>query len=86
MTTAAQPKGWFARLLHPLFEASLVLKGLFASLEAVAGLGLLYFPGETVQRFTDWLARVQIAHHPEEHMAAAAQRLTSWLSVPSEHF
>jgi uncharacterized membrane protein len=86
MHAAAQPKGWFARLLHPLFEASLVLKGVFAVFEAAAGLGLLWFPGDAVQRFTDWLTRVQIAHHPEEHMTVAAQRLASGMSVPSEHF
>ena len=41
------------RLLHWLFEASLAIKGLLTSAEAMAGLGLLLTPNRLVARFGD---------------------------------
>lgn len=39
------------RLLHWLFEASLAIKGLLTSLEALAGLGLIVTPNPLIARF-----------------------------------
>ncbi|MCX7299483.1 MAG: DUF2127 domain-containing protein [Rhodobacterales bacterium] len=76
----------FGRWLHILFEASLVFKGALATLEALAGLGLLLAPNERILAFVDWLTRAQIAHDRSEPMTTWAAEIAQSFSIQSQHF
>ncbi len=54
------------RLLHRLFEASLLIKGLFAGLELLAGLAFFATPGSTIIAFLDWLTAPELARDPRD--------------------
>ena len=75
-----------ARLLHRLFEASLVVKGLLAGAETLAGLGLLVTSGGLVRRFVDGLTRYEIAEDPTDRLATAARHYAEALSFQTQHF
>lgn len=74
------------RWLHLLFEASLVIKGILAASEALAGVGLLIAPNDRLLRFVDWLTRHQIAHDRTEPMTNWAARAVQGLSIETQHF
>lgn len=74
------------RLLHWLFEASLAIKGLLTSLEALAGLGLIVTPNPLVARFVYWVSHYQIAEHPEDTLASWTLRAVQQFPVPTQHF
>jgi uncharacterized membrane protein len=88
LTDLAAParRSRFQRLLHPLFEASLVVKGGLAGLEALAGLGLLLTANHFIHGFVDWLSTAQIADAPHDRLALAMRALTEGLSIQSQHF
>lgn len=75
-----------ARWLHDLFEASLVLKGALAMVEALAGLVLWLLPHDGVPRLVHWLAEIQLVHHRVETMAAWAEARAAEFSISSQHF
>ena len=75
-----------ARFLHPLFEASLVVKGALAASEGLAGLGLLITTNARILAFVDWLTRSEIVQDPQDKMALVARHLTEGLSIQSQHF
>ncbi len=79
------PRSW-ARWLHELFEASLILKGLFALAEAGAGLGLLVTSNHRITAFVDWLTRNELAQDPGDWMARMAEHLVAGLSIETQHF
>lgn len=74
------------RLLHWLFEASLAIKGLLTSLEALAGLGLIVTPNPLVARFVFWVTHFQIAEHPDDTLASWTLRAVQQFPVPTQHF
>jgi uncharacterized membrane protein len=74
------------RLLHRLFEASLAIKGLLTSAEALAGLGLLLTPNALVARFVYWVTHFQIAEHPDDTLASWTLRAVQQFPVPTQHF
>jgi uncharacterized membrane protein len=74
------------RLLHWLFEASLAIKGLLTSAEALAGLGLLLTPNPLVARFVYWITHFQIAEHPTDTLATWTLRAMQSFPVPTQHF
>lgn len=74
------------RLLHWLFEASLAIKGLLTSLEALAGLGLVVTPNPLVARFVYWVTHYQIAEHPDDTLASWTLRAVQQFPVPTQHF
>jgi uncharacterized membrane protein len=75
-----------ARLLHWLFEASLVIKGLLTSAESVAGLGLLIAPNVLVARLVYWLTHFEITDQPTDTMASWTLRAVEQFPVSTQHF
>lgn len=75
-----------ARWLHRLFEASLVIKGVLATLEALSGLGLLLTANHRIVALVDWLTRYEIAEGPQDGLATWVQRHAELLSMQSQHF
>lgn len=82
----AGPRKGTGRVLHQLFEASLALKGLFAGLEGIAGLGLLLTPGGAILHFVDWLTRAELAEDPQDLMAALVLRLADGMAADAQGF
>ncbi len=74
------------RLLHWLFEASLVIKGLLCSAEAVAGLGLLFTPNPLVARLVFWLTHLEITERPTDSLASWTRRAVEQFPVGTQHF
>lgn len=75
-----------ARWLHRLFEASLLVKGILASAEALSGLGLLLTSNAHIVTLVDWLTRYEIAEYPRDRMASWVERHAELLSIQSQHF
>lgn len=74
------------RLLHWLFEASLVIKGALCSAETLAGLGLLVFPNAMIARLVFWLTHYEIAEHPTDKLATWTQRAVEQFPVSVQGF
>lgn len=74
------------RVRHWLFEASLVIKGINAGLEALAGMGLWLTPHMAFAHLADWLTRNQLAQDADEPMAVWAGHLLQHLSIQTQHF
>jgi uncharacterized membrane protein len=80
------PYGRLSRWLHLLFEASLVIKGLFAAGETFSGLGLLLTPHGLVLTFWAWLTNHQLTQDPNDAMAVWFQNLADTFPVHLQHF
>ncbi len=74
------------RLLHRLFEASLLIKGLFAGLELLAGLAFFATPGSTIIAFLDWLTAPELAQDPRDLLAQTLLSAAQNLSIETQHF
>ncbi|MFV0301794.1 MAG: DUF2127 domain-containing protein, partial [Paracoccus sp. (in: a-proteobacteria)] len=72
--------------LHWLFEASLLLKGIFAALESLAGAALLFVTHGAILGLVDWLTRNELIEDPADPLAADAMRLAERFSADSQHF
>ena len=72
--------------LHWLFEASLMLKGIFAALESLAGLALLFTANATIQGWIDWLTHNEMIEDPTDPLAARILRLATRFDAGSQHF
>ncbi|MCX7889263.1 MAG: DUF2127 domain-containing protein [Rhodobacteraceae bacterium] len=83
---AAIRRSALGRWLHWLFGASLVIKGLLASAEALAGLGLLLTPNDTILRFVAWLTRHEIAQDPTDPMATWMRHAAEAFPGSTQHF
>jgi uncharacterized membrane protein len=83
---ASTRKPWTARILHWLFEASLVIKGLLTGAESLAGLGLLLVPNAMVARLVYWLTHYEIAEDPTDTMAAWTRRAVENFPIGTQHF
>jgi uncharacterized membrane protein len=81
MTTAR-----LARLLHGLFDGTLIVKAALATLEAAAGLGLWLTPNANVHAFVAWLTRNQLAHEPNERAVQWIAQAAAGFSVQSQQF
>jgi uncharacterized membrane protein len=75
-----------ARVLHWLFEASLVIKGLLCSAETMAGIGLLLTPNAMIARLVYWLTHYEIAEDPTDTLAAWTQRAMEGFPVSTQGF
>jgi uncharacterized membrane protein len=80
------PASRLGKWLHWLFEASLVLKGLFAAGESLGGLGLLLTPNMTIINFVGWLTRHNLTQQPDADMAQWVQHLTQAFPIQVQHF
>jgi len=74
------------RWLDRLFGASLLVKGVLAAAEAIAGLGLLFTPNAAIQRLVGWLTRNEISHDPTDPMAVWVLGAAELFTVPTQHF
>jgi uncharacterized membrane protein len=75
-----------ARGLHKLFQASLLFKGILASAEALAGLGLFFTSNPAILHYVAWLTRHEIAEDATDTMAVLAQKSVEALSLQTQHF
>ncbi len=75
-----------AKVLHWLFEASLVIKGALTGSEALAGLGLLLVPNAMVARLVYWLTHFEIAEDPTDTMATWTLRAIEQFPIGTQHF
>ncbi len=80
------PYGRLSKWLHWLFEASLVIKGLFAAGETFSGLGLLLTPHGLVLTFWAWLTNHKLTQNPNDAMAQWFQHLANTFPVHLQHF
>jgi uncharacterized membrane protein len=85
-TGAETSQGRLSRLLHWLFETSLIIKGTLAAAETLAGLGLALVPNARLVALVDWLVRNEIAQDPKDPLANALLRAVSGPSLSHEHF
>ncbi len=74
------------RLLHEVFEASLVLKGLFALTETLSGLGLYFIGNDRIKAFVDWLARNELVEDPGDFLARHLIGIAQGLSIDTQSF
>ncbi|SFM73333.1 DUF2127 domain-containing protein [Thioclava sp. BHET1] len=74
------------RWLHWIFEASLLLKGLFAAAETLSGLALLGLPGNAVLRFAEWLTQRELTEDPHDAIATALLNAAQQFSIQTQSF
>lgn len=80
------PASRLGKWLHWLFEASLILKGMFAAAESLGGLGLLLTPNISIINFVGWLTSYDLAQEPDADMAQWVQHLTQSFPIQVQHF
>jgi uncharacterized membrane protein len=75
-----------ARVLHWLFEMSLVIKAVLTSAEALTGLGLLLTPNPLVARLHYYITHYEIAENSTDTMAQWTQLAVSQFPVSTQNF
>ncbi len=80
------PASLLGKWLHWLFEASLILKGLFAAGESLGGLGLLFTPNRTIVHFVGWLTHHNLTQQPNADMAVWVQHMTEVFPIHVQNF
>lgn len=85
-TDAAARGGRPARLLHRAFEASVLVKGLFAAGEALLGALLYHVANDRILTLVRWLTAHEITEDPNDVLAAALLRMVQSLSVGTQDF
>ena len=74
------------KLLHDAFEASLLLKGIFAVGECLGGVALFFFSHEAIPGFIRWVTAAELTEDPTDILA---RNLLSWAdgySVDAQSF
>ena len=79
-------RGPLRRLIHWLFEASLLIKGTLTAAEALAGLVLLMTSNARLLAFVDWLVANEIAEDPRDALAVSVEHAVDQLSGQTQHF
>ena len=74
------------RRLHALFEASIVLKGLFAAGELISGLGIWLIHADWVRRMAQTLTQAELSEDPSDLVAGWALGLARGFSIETQHF
>lgn len=80
------PQSRHPKILHWLFDASLVIKGLLCSAETLAGIGLLFAPNALIARLLYWLTHFKIAEKPGDSLAAWTQRAVEQFPIGTQDF
>ncbi len=80
------PNSRFEQFLHWAFEASLLLKGLFAAAETLSGLALLGMPGNAVLRMAQWLTQRELSEDPKDVIANALLNGARHFSIETQSF
>lgn len=68
-----------------MVEISLTLKGLFAALESLAGLALLYTTNAAIQGGIGWLVHRELIEDPTDPGARWVLGLATWFNADSQH-
>lgn len=71
---------------HWLFESTLLLKAVFAALEAAAGLGLWLVPNGQIHRLAAWLGQRELIEDPDDPMTLRLARVLDGFSDGAQHF
>ncbi len=74
------------RILHRLFGASLVIKGILAASESMSGLGLILTPNHLILSFVTWLTRNELTQDPADDMAQWARHIAENFPIQTQHF
>jgi uncharacterized membrane protein len=77
---------WARHRLHALFEATLLLKGILASLELLSGLGLWLIGNDQVIRFANWMTVHEVAESPHDPLVRWSVNALDGFSVERQHF
>ncbi len=80
------PASRMGKWLHWLFEASLVLKGLFAAGESLSGVGLLLTPHGALVQLWGWLTHHDLTQDKSADMARWVQHMTETFPVHVQNF
>jgi uncharacterized membrane protein len=77
---------WARSRLHALFEATLLIKGVLASFELLAGLGLWLVGNDQVVRFVNWMTVHEVAEDPRDPVVRWSVDALQGFSVETQHF
>lgn len=80
------PRPGLQRVLHWLFEMSLVIKAVLTSAEALTGVGMFFAPNIWVARAHYWLTHFEIADRPGDTMASWTAQALVQFPVSTQHF
>ena len=75
-----------ARLLHDAFEASLLLKGVLAGIEAISGILLFFLPGERIIGWVRLLTTHELTQDPQDLLASRILRALDGYSLATQDF
>ena len=82
---ASDRAGLIRRILHWLFDASLLVKGTLASAETLIGLGLLLASNARLLAISDWFVGNAVAREPAD-VVGRVLRAIHGLSIETQHF
>ena len=74
------------RRIHLIFEVSLFLKGAFALLEIVGGIGAYFIPQAVIVGMISALIQPELAEDPRDLIASYIQHVAQHLSVGTRQF
>lgn len=75
-----------SRWLHRAFEASLLLKGLFAAAETMLGLLLYFVANDSIRSLVSWLTAQEITEDPNDLLAQFLLRAAQAFSIDAQAF
>ena len=78
-------KGKAGQMLHEAFEASLLVKALFALFETLSGVALWLMPPNEPVAAVQWLTRHELLEDPSDPLALLLLRLARDISGPQDH-
>lgn len=81
-----RPKGLFGRILHIVFEASLVLKAAFAALEIATGLAFGLVTTQSILSLAERLTVSTLTADPDDRLAGALLHYAQGLSMDVKAF
>ena len=82
----AAPGTRLGNFLHWLFEASLILKGIFELAETLSGLALLGLPRNAVLDIAQWLTARELSEDPKDKIAHALLNAAHHFSIETQSF
>ncbi len=73
---------------HPnrLFMGGIIVKGVQAAIEGICGVLLLFVATDTIKHVVQAVTQLEMAHHPDDFIAAYIFRLSQGFSLGSQHF
>ena len=74
------------RNIHLLFEASLILKAIFAALEIIGGVVAYFVSQQAIVSLVTLITADELAEDPRDHIANYLLHSAQTISVSAEHF